>query len=91
MQLHRKNGRRPANLGNIVSDYNAMASAEFKVELSELYRFKDGCVSDQLLEMIKANRRLPTYQLWKNPLRNPVIMAAEGGQNYTESEEDNDV
>ena len=52
---------------------------------------KHCCVSDQLLEMIKANRRLPTYQLWKNPLRNPVIMAAEGGGNYTESEEDNDV
>ena len=85
VHLHRNHGRRPVNLVNIVEEYNAVVCAEFKVELCKvtvsngkltpaLYLFKEGCVSPPLLAKIKDDRLLqsPNYQMWRNPLRNPV-------------------
>ena len=94
MQLHRNYGRRPGNLANIVNEYNAVALAEFKMQLSEertanggstpsLYLFKVGSVNPELLAKVQSDRALavkpPTYQVWCNPLRRPVVAAAAGG------------
>jgi hypothetical protein len=94
MHLHRNYGRRPGNLANIVNEYNAVALAEFKMQLSEertanggwtpsLYLFKVGSVKHELLAKVQSDRALavkpPTYQVWFNPLRRPVVVAAAAG------------
>jgi hypothetical protein len=96
MQLHRRYGRRPGNLANIVTEYNAVARVEFKLQLSKertanggltpsLYLFKVGSVNHQLLAKVMADRTVkpPTYQVWYNPLRDPVAVPEGVGRGIT--------
>jgi hypothetical protein len=69
-----------------------MASVDMKIDLSmevatngqmipALYLFKVGCVSPPLLAKVLDDRhlRVPTYQMWCNPLRDPVAAGAGRG------------
>ena len=94
ISLHRKAGRRPANLVNVVHEYNGRAREAFRVELQmdkvggarqplvpALYLMKSGYAGNPATLKLMSDQCLQpsTYQSWTNPRRPGRAVTASGG------------